>query len=32
MRLAIGYEDKEHIVNSYRTTRESLEGFVNYYS
>jgi nitroreductase len=30
--LAIGYEDKEHIVNSYRTTRESLESFVNYYS
>ena len=30
--LAIGYEDKKHIVNSYRTTRESLEGFVNYYS
>ena len=30
--LAIGYEDKEHIINSYRTTRESIESFVNYYS
>ena len=29
--LALGYEDKEHIVNSYRTTRESLDSFVNYY-
>ena len=30
--LALGYEDKNHIVNSYRTTRESLDKFVNYYS
>ena len=30
--LALGYEDKNHIVNSYRTTRESLNKFVNYYS
>ena len=30
--LALGYEDKDHIVNSYRTTRESLNKFVNYYS
>lgn len=29
--LALGYEDKEHIVNSYRTTRETLDSFVNYY-
>ena len=29
--LALGYEDKEHIVNSYRTTRESIDSFVNYY-
>ena len=29
--LALGYEDKEHIVNSYRTTRVSLDSFVNYY-
>ncbi len=29
--LALGYEDKDHIVNSYRTTRESLDSFVNYY-
>ena len=30
--LALGYEDKDHIVNSYRTTREGLDKFVNYYS
>jgi len=29
--LALGYEDKNHIVNSYRTTREDLNSFVNYY-
>ena len=29
--LALGYEDKDHIVNSYRTTRESLDSFVSYY-
>ncbi len=29
--LALGYEDKNHIVNSYRTTRENLNSFVNYY-
>ena len=30
--LALGYEDKNHIVNSYRTSRASLNKFVNYYS
>ena len=29
--LAIGYEDKDHVTNSYRTPRESLSTFVNYY-
>lgn len=30
--LALGYEDKDHIVNSYRTPRENLSRFVNFYS
>ena len=30
--LALGYEDKKNIVNSYRTTREDLDKFVNYFS
>ena len=29
--LALGYEDKKNIVNSYRTTREDLDKFVNYF-
>ena len=29
--LALGYEDKDHVINSYRTSRASLNTFVNYY-
>ena len=30
--LALGYEDKDQIVNSYRTPREDLSRFVRYYN
>jgi len=30
--MSIGYEDKSHLVNSYRTTREPLEEIVKYFS
>ena len=30
--LALGYEDKDQIVNSYRTTREDISRFVRYYN
>jgi nitroreductase len=30
--MALGYEDKSHIVNSYRTAREPLEEIVQYFS
>jgi nitroreductase len=30
--LALGYEDKGQIVNSYRTTREDISRFVRYYN
>lgn len=29
--IALGYEDKEHLVNSYRTSRASLDDFVRYF-
>ena len=30
--MALGYEDKDQIVNSYRTPREEIGRFVNYYN
>ena len=30
--MALGYEDKDQIVNSYRTPREEISRFVNYYN
>lgn len=30
--MSLGYEDKSHKVNSYRTTREPLEELVKYFS
>jgi len=30
--MALGYEDKEALVNSYRTPREPIEAFVKYFS
>ena len=30
--MALGYEDKNHIINSYRTQRIQLEEFVSFYN
>ena len=29
--MSLGYEDKEALVNSYRTPRESIESFTKYF-
>jgi len=30
--MALGYEDKDALVNSYRTSRENIDSFTRYFS